>query len=56
MTVVAIRNGEKLCATCRDKGCARTWPAGTDREVDFVSDEPCECCELDVAIDDGFGV
>jgi hypothetical protein len=57
VSTVIIRNGDKLCAKCRDKGCNSYWPAGSrkDTETEYVSDEPCTCCELDFDVDDGFG-
>jgi hypothetical protein len=56
MSTVIIRNGDKLCAKCRDKGCNRYLIAGrADIEEEYVSDEPCVCCELDFEVDDDFG-
>jgi len=53
--VVMIRNGVKLCAACRDNGCDRNI-SGPSMEQEYVSDEPCECCELDFEVNDGFGI
>lgn len=56
MSVVVIRNGVKLCESCRKKGCLSYIALKPNEEVEYVSDEPCECCEQDVVADDGFEI
>lgn len=55
MSTVIVRNGSKLCAKCRDKGCEcllTAWPFIEDLESQYVTDEPCSCCESDFTVPD----
>lgn len=57
MSTVIVRNGAKLCAKCRDKGCERVigGTIQTDDEHEHVSEEPCSCCQSDFPVLDDLG-
>lgn len=60
MSIVIKRNGHALCAKCQKRGCMRYFNTSDDGPLniveEYVSDEPCPCCEVDFEVNGNFGI